>query len=77
MALLDGREELVEEFRLASAELRAYVADAFRQLLRESRTLDGVRAQLLPDETSQTRAEDVVPPRLRATASAAENDPSS
>ncbi len=71
VALVDGREELVEEMRVAPEKLRDYVAKTLAQILEDERFLDGVRAQLLPDTASQARAEDVVFPRLRELASSA------
>lgn len=63
VALLDGREELVREIRDSPTELTDYIADTLRQLLKEERILDGIRAQLPPDSISQARAEEIVLPR--------------
>lgn len=70
VALVDGREELRAEIADAPHELRSYVESILRSLVSDPRLLDGVRAQLLPDSASQSRAEDVVVVRLRAIADA-------
>lgn len=64
VALVDGREELGAEIQQAPADLVAYVSEAIQHLLAQDRILDGIRAQLLPDAISQSRAEDVVLTRL-------------
>lgn len=64
VALIDGREELGGEIQQAPAELRTYLIETLGRLLDEDRVIDGIRAQLLPDAISQTRAEDVVLARL-------------
>ena len=71
VALVDGREELVDEIRTAPEHLRDYVARTLEQILADKRVLDGVQAQLLPDAASQARATDVVLARLRELASIA------
>jgi predicted nucleotidyltransferase len=65
VALVDGREELIEEVGAAPPELRRYVSEAVASLLRDDRLLDGVQGQLSPDAASQERAEAVVIERLR------------
>jgi hypothetical protein len=65
VALVDGREELIEEVRMAPAELRRYVGEAVVSLFADDRLLDGVQGQLPPDAASQERAEAVVITRLR------------
>lgn len=71
VALVDGREELLEEVRAAPAELQTYLAGELSALISEDRALDGIYAQLAPDAVSQERAEAVVLPRLRELAAAA------
>lgn len=71
VALVDGREELIEEVRAAPAELRRYVGEALSSLLADDRLLDGVQGQLPPDAASQERAEAVVVTRLRESVAAA------
>jgi predicted nucleotidyltransferase len=66
IALIDGREEVVEEALHAELEVRTYLVDELRRLLADPRFRDGVSAALLPDATSQARAELVVLPRLHA-----------
>ncbi|MQA75971.1 MAG: hypothetical protein GEU88_16835 [Solirubrobacterales bacterium] len=68
VALVDGREELESEFGAAPENLRSYVADALHPLLEDPRLLDGVRAQLLSDAASQSRADEIVIRRLRSIA---------
>ncbi len=65
VALVDGREELIDEVKLAPAELQRYVSQAVGSLLADDRLLDGVQGQLPPDAASQGRAEAVVITRLR------------
>ena len=65
VALIDGREELLDEVREAPDELQAYVSAEVGAMIEEERALDGIYGQLPPDEASQERAETVVLPRLR------------
>lgn len=65
VALIDGREEFLAEIRQTPVKLAEYLNETLRSLLAENRIVDGIRAQLLPDATSQARAEDVVLARLR------------
>jgi hypothetical protein len=55
MAVVDGRPSHFAEMETASPELRAYVGQAVRTLLAESRFLDALPGYLLPDEASQAR----------------------
>lgn len=64
VALVDGRDELIEEVRLSADELRIYIGKAIASLGSGERLLEGVAAQLPPDFASQARAEDIVMPRL-------------
>jgi hypothetical protein len=70
VALVDGREELEGDVAAAPEELRSYVVDTLHPLLEHPRLLDGVRGQLLPDAASQSRADEIVIPRLRLMAQA-------
>ena len=65
VALVDGREELLDEVRVAPLELCAYLATELAVFLDEAHVLDGIYGQLPPDAASQDRAEAVVVPRLR------------
>jgi len=56
IAVVDGRESLVDEVRASPQDLRRYVADAVRNLLSEPRFLDALPGYLLPDEANQARA---------------------
>lgn len=70
IALIDGREELVDEVAGAGGELRHYLAAAVQDVFAASRFEDGLFAALRPDPASQERAETVVVPALRAIARA-------
>ncbi len=60
IAIVDGRESLVDEVRASSQDLRRYVADAVRNLLSEPRFLDALPGYLLPDEANQARADSLI-----------------
>lgn len=60
VALVDGREELMAEVRIAPDGLKEYLASTLEALLENERFSDGVQAQLLPDAASQDRAELVI-----------------
>lgn len=55
VALVDGREELVDEVRSTETAVRAFIAAAFRTLLASPSFLDAIPAHLLPDAASQAR----------------------
>jgi hypothetical protein len=55
IAVIDGRPSLFEELRAQSKELRAYVANEVRNLLREQNFMDTLPGYLLPDPASQAR----------------------
>lgn len=73
IALVDGREELLDEARDAPDELRAYLAEELGSMIEQERALDGIYGQLPPDAASQERAEAVVLPRLRELSVGASN----
>lgn len=64
-AIVDGREELIDEVAQAPDDVRAYIAAELADLLEDSRFADGLFGALRPDSTSQARAEAVVLPRLQ------------
>ena len=64
IALIDGREELVDEVAHAPADVRDYVGHELRALLAAPRFFDGLFGALRPDAGSQARADSVVMPRL-------------
>lgn len=64
ITLLDGREELPDEVSHSDADVRRYLADEFRALLRQPRFIDGLHGALLPDAASQERAEAIVVPAI-------------
>ena len=65
IAIVDGREELVEEVARAPDDVRAYIAGELADLLEDPRSVDGLFGALRPDRANQARAEAVVLPRLR------------
>jgi hypothetical protein len=66
VSLLDGRAELVEEIAVAPEALRRYLSSELSRHRGHPRFIDGVYAGLPPDDASQTRAEEIVLPRLAA-----------
>jgi predicted nucleotidyltransferase len=50
VAVIEGRDSLLEELRIAPSELRAYVADAARSLLAEQRFMDVLPGFVLESE---------------------------
>jgi len=70
LALVDGREELVDEVSQAGVDLRAYLAKEVTAILGDPRSRDGLFGSLRPDAASQARAEAIVMPRLRQIAQA-------
>lgn len=60
IALVDGREEVVNEVLATESEARAFIADAFRWLVADPSFLEAVPAHLLPDAASQARAPIVI-----------------
>jgi len=55
IAVLDGRASIVDEVKLGSKSLRAYLAEAFAQLLDNDEFQDALPCQLPPDAASQAR----------------------
>jgi predicted nucleotidyltransferase len=55
VAIIDGRDDLLEECRESPAELRAYLADQFTALLATTAFLDALRGHLPGDEAGQRR----------------------
>jgi hypothetical protein len=55
IAVIDGRPSLLEELRSESKELRAYIANEIRNLLKEHNFVDALPGYLLPDSASQSR----------------------
>ena len=55
VAVIDGREVILEELAAAPPELRRYLAEAVGQLLSESRFLEVLPGYFLPDDISQQR----------------------
>jgi hypothetical protein len=71
IALVDGREELVDEVAAADQDVRQYLAHEVSLLLAAPRIADGLFGAMRADPASQQRAESVVLPALRSIASAA------
>jgi predicted nucleotidyltransferase len=68
IALIDGREELVDEVVRADGDLRRYLAEEVGALLAAPRFEYGLYGSMLPDAASQERADTVVLPALGAIA---------
>ena len=64
IAVVDGRTELLEEFALASNEIRDYLDDEIGVLLGTPAFFDSITAHLRPDSASQARLSLVIS-RLR------------
>jgi len=60
IALVDGREEVVEEVRSSDAAVRAFITNTFRDLLSDPAFIDSLSAHLMPDAASQDRVPVVV-----------------
>lgn len=69
IALVDGREEVIDEVAQAQADVRDYIAAELRPLLADPRFSGGLFGALRSDVASQGRADAVVMPRLRSLAS--------
>jgi len=55
IALVDGREETVDEVRSTEGAARTFIANSFRTLLADPSFLEAIPAHLLPDAASQGR----------------------
>lgn len=55
IAVIDGRENIVDEIAASSPELRFFVAEGIHSLIAEPRFIDALPGFLLPDEASQGR----------------------
>jgi hypothetical protein len=55
VTVIDGRAEIVAEVRSAPADVRAFIAPEFRQLLAERTFVDALPGFLLPDAANQAR----------------------
>lgn len=69
IALVDGRQELVDEVAQAPPDVRAYVSAELADLLGDPRFADGLFAVLRSDSASQARADAIILPRLQALSS--------
>jgi predicted nucleotidyltransferase len=68
IAVVDGREALVEEVVASASELRFFLAESVQQLLRVTAFIEALPGYLHPDAASQARL-DLVLSRLQAIAS--------
>jgi hypothetical protein len=68
VALVDGRDELVDEVAGAPDELQRYVAVELGELLESPRIMDGLAGAVRPDAASQGRVDLVILPALRSIA---------
>jgi predicted nucleotidyltransferase len=55
VSVIDGRAEIVDEVRLAAADLQKYLSKEFRALLSNRDFLEALPGHLLPDSASQQR----------------------
>ena len=55
VTVVDGRAEITNEVRIASAELQKYLSDQFRSLLSNRDFVEAIQTHLLPDAASQQR----------------------
>jgi hypothetical protein len=60
VAVLDGRPTVADEVRSSSSDVRIYVAQEIKRLLRKHRFLDALPGYLLPDAASQTRIDSLI-----------------
>jgi hypothetical protein len=56
VAVLDGRPEIVDEVSAAEPELKAYLANYFRKLLKSHSFVEALPGHLSPDSANQARA---------------------
>lgn len=64
IALIDGRQELVDEVLAAEPDVRDYIAGEFRSLLAAPRIGDGLTGAVRPDAVSQARIDEVILPAI-------------
>ena len=55
IAVIDGRQELVDELRDAAGDVRSYIAAGTKRLLEVDSFIDALPGYLLPDAVSQAR----------------------
>lgn len=60
IAVVNGRAELLDEIRTASADVRQYICESFTKLLDHPSFSDAVAMQLMPDEGSQARTRIII-----------------
>jgi hypothetical protein len=67
IAVVDGREELLEEIGASELSVRQYICDCFANFLSDRDFVDALSMHLLPDAVSQSRA-GIILDRIRAIA---------
>ena len=55
IAVVDGRPEIVDEVRVAPADVRGYITTEMKRLLETRQCVDALPGFLLPDAASQAR----------------------
>lgn len=75
VALVDGREELVNEVRSTGGTVRAFIANGFRTLLENPSFLDAIPAHLLPDAASQARTPLIIERMQRVAEASSSSEP--
>ena len=55
ITVIDGREELIEEVRKSSDELRIFISTTFKNFLQNDSFIESLSGHLLPDSASQAR----------------------
>jgi hypothetical protein len=60
VTVVDGRASLAEEVSGSSGEVKTYVGQGVKDLLRESRFLEALPGYLLPDAANQARLEQLI-----------------
>ncbi len=60
VAVVDGRPSLADELKGSSGDVRAFISQAVKELLREQRFLDALPGYLLPDSANQARFEQLI-----------------
>lgn len=57
IAVIDGRESLLDELHRAPKELKTYIASEIQHLIANEEFMDALPGYLLPDRASQARLE--------------------
>ena len=65
IAVVDGREELIDEIKASDLSVRKYICHCFANFLSDPDFVDALSMHLLPDAVSQARA-GIISDRIRA-----------